>query len=60
MIQTGVQQGIWRLEQDSGTLVMRLLRYGHVIAEWTGAKEYSWEELYEMLLQESYERRGEK
>lgn len=60
MIQTGVEQGIWKLEQDNESMVVRLLKYGQVIDEWVGDRVYKWEELYDLLLKKSYERRSEK
>lgn len=60
MIQTGVKQGIWELEQDNESMVVRLLKYGQVIDEWVGDRVYKWEELYDLLLKKSYERRSEK
>lgn len=55
-----VSQGIWRVEQDSGSKEVYLIKYGEMIAHWTGEKIYSFEELYDILIKESYERRGEK
>lgn len=60
MVQTGVEQGIWKLEQDNESMVVRLLKYGQVIDEWVGDRVYKWEELYDLLLKKSYERRSEK
>lgn len=55
----GVAQGIWKVIQNGTTLEMELLQYGHVIETWQGEKLYSFEELNEIMLQKSYERRGE-
>lgn len=52
-----VHQGIWRVEQDISTLHVWLLKYGEVIDEWDGEKIYSFDELYDILLKESYKRR---
>lgn len=60
MVQTGVEQGIWKLEQDNESMVVRLLKYGQVIDEWVSDRVYKWEELYDLLLKKSYERRSEK
>ena len=54
-----VSQGIWRVEQDVSTLHVWLLRYGDPIDEWDGDKRYSFEELHDILLKESYKRRKE-
>ena len=51
--------GIWKVEQNSETLEMRLYKYGHEIERWQGEKEYSFEELHEILMKKTYERRGE-
>lgn len=57
---TAVEQGIWKLEQDSATLEMTLFRYGHKIDRWQENKRLSWEELHDTLLRVSYQLRGEK
>ena len=54
-----VAQGIWRVEQNSVSKEVYLVKYGEMIDHWTGDKIYSFEELYEILLKESYERRAE-
>lgn len=55
-----VSSGIWRVEQYAGSKEVVLLKYGEMIDHWTGEKIYSFDELHEILLRKSYERRGEK
>lgn len=57
---TAVEQGIWKLEQDSATLEMTLFRYGHPRDKWQENKLLSWEEMHDTLLRVSYQLRGEK
>lgn len=52
-----VSQGIWRVEQDVSTLHVWFLKYGEVIDEWDGDKRYSFDDLHDILLKESYKRR---
>ena len=54
-----VSQGIWRIEQDVASLEVYLLRYGDPIDHWTGEKIYSFDELHDMLIKESYIRRND-
>ena len=59
MVTTAVQQGIWKLEQNSDTKEMSLYKYGGIVEKWQEESLLSWEQMYEVLLRESYKRRGE-
>lgn len=55
----GSESGIWGLKQDSESLMISLTMYGRTVETWKGEKLYSFEELHDMLVQKSYERREE-
>lgn len=55
-----VSSGVWKIEQDTKTLGIVLLKYGAEVEKWKGERLYTWEELHDILLRESYKRRGEK
>lgn len=55
-----VSQGIWRVEQDCDSLEVFLIKYGNMIDHWKGEKIYTFEELHDILIKESYKRRQEK
>lgn len=54
-----VSSKIWKVKQDSASLEVFLMKYGEVIEHWQGEKIYSFDELHEILLKKSYERRGD-
>lgn len=55
----GSESGIWGLKQDSESLMISLTMYGRIVETWKGEKLYTFEELHDMLVQKSYERREE-
>ena len=59
MVTVAVQQGIWKLEQNSETKVLSLYKYGELVDQSEEERLLTWEEMYEILLHESYEKRGE-
>lgn len=54
----GAEEGVWKVTQDSETRALRLEKYGHVVDEWQGERMYSFDELHEILIQKSYEKRS--
>lgn len=51
---------VWKIEQAATTMEVVLYKYGHPVGRWQENRLLTWEELYNMLLQKSYEMRGEK
>ena len=55
-----VSAGIWKIEQNTDTMEIVLFKYGHEVGRWEEEQLLSWTQLHDMLLRESYLRRGEK
>ena len=58
-MELGSESGIWSIKQDSESLIVRLLQYGREVDAWQGEKRYTFEELHDLLVRKSYERRDE-
>lgn len=58
-MELGSESGIWSIKQDSESLIVRLLQYGREVDAWEGEKRYTFEELHDLLVRKSYERRDE-
>ena len=53
-----VKAGVWELAQNEDTKRVSLLKYGRVVEEWDADRLYKHEELYDMLIVKTRERRG--
>lgn len=58
-MELGSESGIWGITQDSKSLVVRLLKYGKEVDSWEADRRYTFEELHDLLVRKSYERREE-
>lgn len=51
---------VWRIEQNAQTFEIVLYKYNNAVGRWPSERLLTWEELYNMLLRKSYEKRGEE
>lgn len=58
-MELGSESGIWGIKQDSESLMVRLLLYGKEVDSWKAERRYTFEELHDLLVRKSYERREE-
>ena len=55
-----VEVGAWKITQNADTYLVSIFKYGHEKKSWDGEKRYTHDELYEMLVSNIYDMRGEK
>ena len=60
MEKIAVSSGVWRIEQNTETKEVVLFKWETEKKRWPEDRLLTWEELYEELLRESYEMRGEQ
>ena len=58
-MELGSESGIWGITQDSESLIVKLLQYGKEVDSWEAERRYTFEELHDLLVRKSDERREE-